>query len=77
MLVRLTGIEFWVFKNIPGTQLILFSVLGFGALQILFLGVIGEYVARIYDESKGRPNYIIRQIQKPVIVPEDKSAKLP
>ena len=77
VLVRLTGIEFWVFKNIPGTQLILFSVLGFGALQILFLGVIGEYVARIYDETKGRPNYIIRQIQKPVIVPEDKSAKLP
>jgi len=77
VLVRLTGIEFWVFKNIPGTQLILLSVLGFGALQILFLGVIGEYVARIYDETKGRPNYLIRQIQRPVIVPEDKSAKLP
>ena len=77
MLVRLTGIEFWVFKNIPGTQLILFSVLGFGALQILFLGVIGEYIARIYDETKGRPNYLIRQVRRAVVLPKDDSTKLP
>ena len=77
VMVRLTGIEFWVFKNIPGTQLILFSVLGFGALQILFLGVIGEYIARIYDETKGRPNYIIRKVQKVVTVQTDDSTKLP
>jgi polyisoprenyl-phosphate glycosyltransferase len=62
--VRLTGIEFWVFRNIPGTQLILLSVLGFGALQILFLGVIGEYIARIYDEAKRRPSYLIRNIKR-------------
>ena len=78
VLVRLTGIEFWVFKNIPGTQLILVSVLGFGALQILFLGVIGEYIARIYDETKGRPSYIIRQIRRAVVVQQkDDSTKLP
>ena len=62
--VRLTGIEFWIFKNIPGTQLILLSVLGFGALQILFLGVIGEYIARIYDEAKGRPSYLVRKVTR-------------
>ena len=77
VLVRLTGIEFWVFKNIPGTQLILVSVLGFGALQILFLGVIGEYIARIYDETKGRPSYIIRQVRRAVVLPKDDSTKLP
>jgi len=77
VMVRLTGIEFWVFKNIPGTQLILFSVLGFGALQILFLGVIGEYIARIYDETKGRPNYIIRNVRKVVTVQTDDPPNLP
>jgi len=71
VMVRLTGVEFWVFKNIPGTQLILFSVLGFGAVQILFLGVIGEYIARIYDETKGRPNYIIRSVDKVVMARKD------
>ena len=76
VLVRLTGIEFWVFKNIPGTQLILVSVLGFGALQILFLGVIGEYIARIYDESKGRPSYIIRNVRRTAVVQKNDSTKL-
>ena len=62
--VRLTGIEFWIFKDIPGTQLILLAVLAFGAIQIMFLGILGEYIARIYDESKGRPYYLIEEIKR-------------
>jgi len=38
----------------------LFTVIAFiGGIQIFSIGVIGEYVTRIYDESKGRPLYII------------------
>jgi len=62
--VRVTGIEFWIFRSIPGTQLILLSVLTFGALQMTFLGVLGEYIARIYEESKGRPYYVIENVQR-------------
>ena len=62
--VRISGMEFWIFRDIPGTQLILLTVLAFGSLQIMFLGVLGEYIARIYDESKGRPYYVIDKIEK-------------
>jgi len=38
------------------------STLFFGGINLLGIGVIGEYVARIYDELKGRPAYVIDRI---------------
>jgi len=34
----------------------------FGGIQLLFLGVIGEYLGRVYEEVKGRPHYVIGQV---------------
>lgn len=42
-----------------GWTLIITIIAFIGGVQLLSIGVVGEYIARIYDESKGRPLYII------------------
>ncbi len=41
---------------------IMILILIIGGLLILMLGIIGEYVWRIYDEVRGKPNYVVRKI---------------
>ncbi|WP_010272226.1 glycosyltransferase family 2 protein [Paenibacillus senegalensis] len=45
----------------PGWTSIVAINLLFNGIVLLLLGVIGEYIGRIYDESKGRPLYIVRE----------------
>ena len=48
--------------DVPGYASLLVSILFFGSLQLIGLGVLGEYIGRIYLESKQRPTYLIRNI---------------
>ena len=45
--------------QVPGWPTIVASIMFFSGVQLLFIGVLGEYLARVFDEVKARPNYII------------------
>lgn len=45
--------------TLPGWTTLAAGMMLLGGIQLLFIGVLGEYIARIYNETKGRPKYII------------------
>jgi dolichol-phosphate mannosyltransferase len=45
---------------LPGFSTVQVTLLLLGGIQLISIGIIGEYVGRIYDEVKGRPLYLVR-----------------
>lgn len=54
--LRMAGIP-----QFTGQATTLIAVLFLGGIQLISLGVLGEYIGRLYDEAKGRPLYITRE----------------
>jgi glycosyltransferase involved in cell wall biosynthesis len=48
--------------DVPGFPTLVISVMFFAGVQLLSLGIIGEYLGRIYEEVKGRPLYIVSEV---------------
>lgn len=66
------AIPFVIYMRVTGSQAFfgqattLLAVLFLGGVQLICVGILGEYIGRLYDEAKGRPLYIVRE------APEDK-----
>lgn len=49
----------------PGWATLTVAILFLGNMQLVAIGILGEYIGRIYDQAKGRPVFIIREMSKP------------
>lgn len=51
--------------DVPGYATIIVLLLFFGSIQLFCIGIIGEYVGRIFEQSKNRPIYIAKEVLVP------------
>jgi polyisoprenyl-phosphate glycosyltransferase len=56
-------VKFWLHSPQGFTALIL-AVTFLSGINMFFLGIIGEYVGRVYEEAKGRPHYVVRKVTR-------------
>lgn len=56
IIIKLSGA-----KITPGWTQLIVTVIFFGGLQLFFIGLIGEYISRLFEESKRRPLYFIAE----------------
>ena len=57
-------VSFFVNKTVPGWTSTVLSIWFFGSLQLLAIGVVGEYIGKIYLETKSRPRFFIEKYLK-------------
>lgn len=62
--------------DVPGYFTTISAVLFLGGIQLLSLGIIGEYIGRIYNETKKRPHFLIKQtnIEQSIVEEREKHA---
>ena len=50
--------------DVPGYASLIVAILFLGGVQLIGIGVLGDYIGRIYVDAKSRPHYFIRRIYK-------------
>ncbi len=56
-------------RAVPGWASVLVSVLFIGGIQLLVLGIMGEYLGRLFVQSKQRPAYLVRETDAALVPP--------
>lgn len=60
----IVGRTLFMGNTVPGYASLFFAVTFFGSIQIISIGMLGEYIGRIYMETKQRPIYLVRKIHQ-------------
>lgn len=66
------SIRLFTDRTVEGWTSILISILIIGGIQLISLGIIGEYLGKLFMEAKGRPHYIIKDCS-PLPCPQEKA----
>jgi polyisoprenyl-phosphate glycosyltransferase len=56
-IMKIAGVKFPL-----GNPTVVILILFMGGIQLICVGILGEYIARIYDEVKQRPKFIVQQL---------------
>ena len=57
-------IRYFIGATVPGWTFLSVSIWALGGIQLLAIGIIGEYIGKIYLETKHRPKYIVSRYLK-------------
>ena len=69
-------LRFFTPFTIPGISAVIVTIITMAGFQIIMLGVIGEYIGRIFEESKSRPLYVVKDVMNlnPIVTTQAQSA---
>ena len=61
----------------PGWATLAAAIAFLGGIQLIAIGVLGEYIGRIYDQTKGRPSFIVRETSDTTVAEPSASGQVP
>jgi polyisoprenyl-phosphate glycosyltransferase len=71
------GVRLFTGYNLPGYTSTIFAILFLGGVQLIGIGILGEYIGRIYEEIKGRPLYLVADVVRADPAPVGEGSSIP